>query len=58
MGFLLAACRLFLLWVGGAAVVWLGGTDVLENAPGQVPFPVVSLMPLWDFLSLAVPLES
>ena len=58
MGFLLAACHSFLLWVGGIAVVWPGGTDVLENAPGQVPFPVVSLRPFWDFLSLAVPLES
>lgn len=54
--FLLAAWHWLLLWVGGAAIVWLEGTDILENAQGQVPFPVVSLSPFWDFLLLAIPL--
>lgn len=45
-------------WVGGAAVSCVGGTDALENAQAQVPFPLVSLMPFGDFFSLAIPLES
>ena len=51
--FLVTPCHLFQLWLRGVTDPCVGGTGTLEDAQGQVPFPMVSLVQFWDLLTLA-----